>query len=404
MNTPTCRICSHQTHWLVPHLQDKHSLSEAEYLAKYPGEILVSDKVRHTVMPSTGRQHPPVKLMTKFAGFPVAVNSDVESDACLMLPDHYRTPTSGQLAEDVKAAAISLIKRRKTYIWGQAGAGKDAIIQAFSYYTQTPAKMFQIDPTVDIRPWFFSHEIVAGQGTVWHEGELLKALRDGYKSPTTGRVIPYLILITDFDRATKAQAESMRLVMDSIQGRVMGPNGVVYTVLPGTQIVVTANSAGSGDSSGRYGSSNVIDASIMDRFERCFQFHWMDWADEGKVVSDKFPLIAARAPWIFERVGKCTESLRVAISTEQLFGEFSHRAVCAWLGHTQDMIEFLDPSAAVPSGILSLSFRAYEDKLSDTEARQTARRLIDPLLAGGAVNQGSTSHVGSPAPAGGRLR
>ena len=218
---------------------------------------------------------------------------------------------------------------------------------------------------------------------------MLKALRDGYTT-STGRTIPYIILITDFDRATKAQAEAMRLVMDSIAGRVKGPGGVTYNVMPGTLIIVTANTAGGGDSRGRMVSANVIDGSIMDRFDRKFEFHWMDWRDEEPIVREKFPLLVERAPGVFPMVGKATAALRQAIHNDDLYAEFSHRAVCSWLGHAQDIVRV---TGKVPNNLLKRAARAFLDGMPDPETREQAKTLIDPHLKGGALDHGDTSHI-----------
>jgi hypothetical protein len=199
-----------------------------------------------------------------------------------------------------------------------------------------------------------------------------------------------MILITDFDRATKEQAESMRLVMDSISGRVKGPNGVTYRVLAGTQVVVTANTAGAGDSRGRCTSSNVIDASILDRFERAYEFHWMDWRDEGVIVKEKFPILLSKASGAFDQVGRATEALRKAVQDEALYAEFSHRALCAWLGHAEDIVAVSD---SVPADLLRRAFRAVADKMPDAETRAEAVRIVDPHLRGGSLDHGNTGHI-----------
>ena len=407
MTVPVCRICTNvTTHWLGSHVVEKHNMDLDTYLTQFPDTLSVaSDVLAHRCFATNtggGRVHPPslTDLTTKFVGLACQVNGDVDPEDCFPLPEFYRQPQFGALAEDVRAAAASLIRRRSTYIWGPAGSGKDAIVHALSHYTQTPAKLFQMEPGEDVRAWFFSHEF-SKDGTEWVEGELLKALRDGYSSPISGRVIPYLILITDFDRATKEQAESMRLVMDSIQGRVKGPNGKMFRVMHGTQIVVTANSAGDGDTSGKYTASNVIDKSIVDRFERCYRFNWMDWRDEEIIVKNKFPLLVRRAPWAFEQVGKAVTILRAAISNDTFLADFSHRATCTWLGNAEDILSFIPLKTQVPK-LLSLAFRAYGDRLQDAETRQAAYKLIDASLTGGAVDEGDTSHI---APTGtGRIR
>jgi MoxR-like ATPase len=379
----TCALCGFQSEWLGPHIREEHGMSIEAYEAAHGGAL--SAPLEAALMLDAPTRVPPnlanLDIKVEFAGLRTSVNLDVPEAACLPLPPAYRIPEHGPLAADVREAAISLLRGRSMYIHGLPGSGKDALFHAWSALTRKPARIFQVEPGVDIQSWFFSKEI-GSDGTYWQEGEMLKALRDGYTT-TTGRKIPQMILITDFDRASKDQAESMRLVMDSISGRVKGPNGSMYPVLRGTQIVVTANTAGGGDSRGRMTSANVIDGSILDRFERAFEFHWMDWRDEGVIVREKYPLLLGKAPEVFDQVGRATEALRKAIYDESLYTEFSHRAVCAWLGHAEDIIA-VEPTT--PKNLLRRAFRVVADKMSDPETRTEAVRIIDPHLKGGAFN------------------
>jgi hypothetical protein len=309
---------------------------------------------------------------------------DVPSIACLALPAFYRFPQYGALGEDIQEALISLISGRITYLWGVPGSGKDAFVHAYAHMTRTPSLLFKIDPGEDIESWFFSRSFNT-QGTFWEEGPLLRCLRDGY-STLTGRVVPYLILISDVDRATPRQAESLRMVLDSIQGRVKGPAGVLYPVLPGTQVVMTANTSGSGDSQGRSISASPIDASILDRFERTFCFHWMDWKDESEVVLCKFPSLCQQHPDILSQVGLATKQLREAIYQGRLYTEFSHRTLCAWLGHASDILRLTGKT----ENLLQRAARCWLDKLPDEEAQLFAKRLLDSLLVGGMLSSPST--------------
>jgi MoxR-like ATPase len=385
MSTPTCLECGASAHWLGTHLAEVHGIGLDEYLAKHPAAPLVSDEVMSRVPPFVGeRRHPPKTPTVSFAGLPAPLHMDVEVSACLPLPNAYRFPTQGDLVEDVTLATLALLHRRHTYIWGEAGAGKDALVHAWSYYTQSPAKLFQVKPGVDIQAWFFSHEFTK-DGTYWREGPLLTALRDGYSSPLSGRRLPYIILITDLDRATLDQQETLRMVLDSIEGRVEGPNGVVYNTFPGTMVVATGNTAGGGDVRGRYASAKIMDASILDRFERVIQFHWMHWEDEVHIVRDKFPFVHSHDAKALDLVGACVDSIRGAIGREELYAEFSHRATCAWVGQAQDMITtYADMDKRAPVHLWRDAFRIYADKLPDMQTRAAAYKLIDPHFVGGA--------------------
>jgi MoxR-like ATPase len=393
MSTPTpqatisCAICGHADHWLGDHIV-VHGMTVKEYVAAH-GQVASDTLMVALEVDAPARRRPDLTdIKVEFAGVRARVNADVPADACLPLPPAYRVPQHGALSMDIREAAVSLVRGRSVYVWGLPGSGKDALFHAWSALTRTPAMIFQVEPGADIRSWFFTHEFNK-DGTYWAEGDLLKALRDGYRT-STGRVIPYMILITDFDRATKEQAESMRLVMDSISGRVKGPNGVTYPVLAGTQVVVTANTAGAGDSRGRCTSSNVIDASILDRFERAYEFHWMDWRDEGVIVKEKFPILLSKASGAFDQVGRATEALRKAVQDEALYAEFSHRALCAWLGHAEDIVAVSD---SVPADLLRRAFRAVADKMPDAETRAEAVRIVDPHLRGGSLDHGNTGHI-----------
>ncbi len=384
MGKVKCKICGHEGNFLGHHITTKHSISVSEYLSRYDNSPIVSDDLQARYKQksaSVARQHPPdpTGLMIPFAGIDFPVNFDVPEDVCLPMPAYYKIPESGQLAKDVSHAAVALSAGRSIYIWGLPGSGKDAFFHAWSALTRTPAIIRQIKPGTDIESWFFSRGFDQN-GTFWEEGSVLKALRDGYLTPT-GRRIPYLLLVSDFDRATDDQAEHLRLITDSIQGRVDGPAGKVYKTLPGTRVVATANTAGSGDDRGRMVSANPIDASILDRFERSFQFHWMSWEDEQIVAASKFPGLIAVYPNMLERFGKLTDTLRDAILKGDLYAEFSHRGVCTVLGHMQDIMTIQYQGKKPPKDLFRQGVRAWLDGLPDKENRQIATKLIDPHIS-----------------------
>jgi len=246
----------------------------------------------------------------------------------------------------------------------------------------------QIKPGTDIESWFFSRGF-SEAGTSWEEGAVLKALRDGYVAPS-GKRYPYLLLVTDFDRAEREQAEHLRLITDSIQGRIDGPAGTTFNVLPGTIVVATANTAGGGDERGRMISANPLDASLLDRFERKYQFHWMAWKDEAEVVKAKFPLLVQRVPGVLEKMEKVTGKLRDAILNDELHAEFSHRALCSILGHAEDLL--LSQTKQDPK-LLSWAARVWLDGLPDAENRKAARDILHPYL--NTIDYGDTSHIAS---------
>ena len=355
----------------------QHNVTIAGYLEKFPGAPTVSDrlKAKHTALPVPRRTLPPDPntLQRTFANITFLVNSDVPEDACLPMPENYIVPSHGDLGEEIQHVAIGLKHHRSIYIWGMPGSGKDATIHAWSWLTRTPAMIRQVKPGTDIESWFFSRGFNE-HGTVWEEGEVLKALRDGYLT-STGRRIPYLVLITDFDRANRDQAEHLRLITDSIQGRVDGPAGKIYKVLKGTRIIATANTAGGGDERGRMISSNPLDASLLDRFERKIQFHWMLWEDEGPIVLAKFPKLFKTYPKLEKKFEQITMALREQVLNGELHGEFSHRALCNILSHAEDILA--ESSVRLPEAVIGVAARVWLDGLPDEDNRLIAKRTMD---------------------------
>ena len=393
-----CPICGHtKRDWLGDHIVEVHGMSLDAFKTQYPGVPLASDRLIARQRDATGnvrRAHPPAltDLTVDMGPLTFEVNYDVPEHVCLPLPPNYQFPRAGELGKDVSNALVSLKRGRSIYIWGLPGSGKDALFHAWSAMTRTPAIIKQVIPGSDIEGWFFSRGFNE-EGTFWEEGDVLKALRDGYTTQT-GRVIPYLLLVSDLDRADRAQAEYLRLITDTIKGRISGPTGAVYNVLAGTRVVATANTAGGGDERGRMISANPLDGSILDRFDRKYQFHYMEWKDEEPIVKAKFPYLLERAPWVFDAMGKATKALRDAVKQNELYAEFSHRGLCAILEHAEDLLYCADRTK-VPGTLLKMAARAWIDGLPDQAARDKARTVMDPHVKGGMVNQGSTAHIGS---------
>jgi len=246
-------------------------------------------------------------------------------------------------------------------------------------------------PGTDIAPWFYSRSIDSS-GTGWEYGHLWNALTKGVQG-RDGVYRPALILLSDVDRADSAQAEWFRVLTDSISGRIMDPSGKMVALVKGTQFVCTANSCGTGDSRGRMASANPMDASILDRLGRKMKAEYLDWADEGKVLAGKFPLLAEKTPGIFfsptgetGMLGKATEALREAIGRGNLFAEFTHRGLCEVLSECEDIVRFKFMKKDVPANLLKLGFRAWIEGL-DEDTQLEARRAIDPHITGGALSE-----------------
>ena len=383
---PACRLCGERAHFLGNHIGEVHGMTLAAYDAAYPGAPTASDEAvaaYEASLKGVRRRAAPAArdLTVTLAGVPVPVWAGVKGTDCLPLPPAYKWASKGHLKKDITEAVISVLRGRHTYIWGMPGTGKDAFVHGISQQARRPALILSIVPGRDIGPWFYARSVTK-EGTGWEYGTGWKAVTEGYTAPD-GTKHPYIVLVTDLDRADEAQVEWLRLLMDGIAGRIIGPDGKTVPVFPGTTFVATANTAGGGDERGRMVSARPMDASILDRFPREFRFHYLEWADEEEIVRAKFPLLCEKAPEVFGQMGNATAAIRDAVEKETLYAEFSHRGVCAVLGHAEDV---LSVTGKAQDGLLKRAFRAWLDGLPDESTRLEARRLIDPHLKGGSFD------------------
>lgn len=384
-----CSLCAFEAHYLTPHLLERHGVTEASYEGETVSPALeaahagaVKGKRRTAFDAAKG-------VTARFAGVPLPVNLDVPSEACLPLPACYAVPQYGKLADAVRrvAARVAAGNSKPLWVWGPPGTGKDAVFSALSARMRRPARVFNITPDADIQGWLATRAL-GPQGTYWEEGDLLRALRDGYKT-ADGRVVPYLIVLSDIDRATRAQMEPLRAILDSLGGRVPAANGM-HKVLPGTLIVATANTAGGGDTTGRY-TATPVDTSVLDRFTFKVTFSNMDPRDEEPLLRAKYPALAARFPDLIPAVMRATTAIRDAVEKEELFLDFGHRTVSNWMDAVAVEAAFYggkDASKVIRSGLQDILAGAPNE-----DTREALKRLVDPHLKGGAVDEGDTSHV-----------
>ena len=387
--TIKCNVCGFEGHYLAPHLLEAHGLTEADYDGEVTSPALdaafeanVKGRRRAAFDPSKG-------VTARFAGIPMPVALDVPESACLPLPAAYSVPAHGKLADAVRrvAARVAAGGSKPLWLWGPPGTGKDAVFAAISARTRRPAMVFNITPDSDISGWLATRAL-GKDGTYWEEGPLLRALRDGFKT-ADGRTVPYLIVLSDIDRATRAQQEPLRAILDSLGGRVPAANGM-HKVLPGTLVVATANTSGGGDTSGRY-TATPTDTSVLDRFTFKVTFSNMDIRDEEPILRAKYPQIAARFPDLIPTVMRATTAIRDAVEKDEVFMDFGHRTVGNWMDAISVESTFYagkDAAKVIRAGL--------QDVLAgcpNEDTREAVKRLVDPHLKGGAVEEGDTSHI-----------
>lgn len=385
-----CSICGHEAHYLTPHLAEAHGLREEQY----EGELCSPALEAAFEAASKGKRRGALDTsrgpLVRFAGIELPVTLDVPASACLPLPPGYAVPKFGKLSDAVRRVVARVVagNAKPIWVWGPPGTGKDAVFHAVSALARRPAKIFNITPDADTSAWLAT-KALGPQGTYWEEGELLRALRDGYVD-ATGKRHPYMVVLSDIDRATRAQMEPLRAVLDNLGGRIPASNGM-HAVLPGTLVVATANTAGGGDTSGKY-TATTVDTSVLDRFTFKVTFSNMDPRDEEPILRAKYPQLAARFPELVTTVMKATTAIRDAIEKDEVFIDFGHRSLCNWMDAIQ--VESVFYSGRDAAKVIRAGLQDVLAGAPNEDTREALKRLVDPHLKGGAVDEGDTSHIG----------
>jgi|LauGreDrversion4_2_1035121.scaffolds.fasta_scaffold07896_3 MoxR-like ATPase len=158
-----------------------------------------------------------------------------------------------------------------TYIQGVAGSGKDTIVEQICAEFRIPFKAFAFKDGINANNWVCRTELrsTASGGTesFVSDGELAKAVK-GFKG-RDGKLYPYVILLSDMDRARPQDLEILRNALQVGNSAYLIDNvrGGAIPVLPGTLFIATGNTGVDGDPNGTM-IANPIDASIMNRFAR----------------------------------------------------------------------------------------------------------------------------------------
>lgn len=386
--------CGFKSHSILEHLRTEHQLSAKEYQDLHgPLAATISQKALDALDARSAKvTRVPIPmsdaLTVSMMGFTkIPVTSAVAEEDCLPLPDGYKFPTKGRAKIVFERLLMALLEGRNAFIHGMPGTGKDAAVHAYSAITRKPVAMVTFRPGTDLAPWFYTRSISVEGGTGWEYGHLWKALTEGVMG-RDGKRYAVACLLSDVDRADSAQAEWFRILVDSISGRILGPDGKMVPLFKGTFFICTANTCGTGDARGRMTSSSPMDASLLDRLGRKIEAAYLHWDDESEILRGKYPLLNEKTPEVFGQLGAATAALRSSIEKEELYAEFTHRGLCEILLECSDILKYHPANKAPPDNLLKRGFCAWLEGM-DADSRTTAKRLVDPHLKGGALDTGT---------------
>jgi MoxR-like ATPase len=360
-----CKECGADFLHLEKHLSRIHRLTLEDYLDRYGEDVpyMSSD-----LLEALEKKSPERKGSKSFAhlirvGDIRLTREQGEPSETFKRPDHYSYPKQGSAASAAERFARAFKYKKHTFVYGPAGCGKSALVRALTHDMNLEASHYPMRAGLDTELYLGKEAVVIDEATNLNvtrfiEGKLLRDLRG--REGKDGIIRGVVILIDDIDRAPAQYHEVLRHVLEDNARNVFIPElGVNVEIHPDTRIIATANSAGRGDSAGYYSSVEEMDESILDRFQRAVEYHFLEPEEEEGILQNKFPLIRDTAPHIFKEVLDVAGDIRLMIDNNDIYASFSHRRLVQWLESATEL--FTEDSSKDPQEVLKESAKDWLD-------------------------------------------
>lgn len=353
LNKVFCKVCAEKNikthhHFLGPHLEEDHNMTISEYVEKYGEDtpIASNDLWEAYLGMNEGLIR---KNSAHFAnairvGKVTLMREEGDKFYKFQRPAFYEYPKEGKSAQAMQRIARAFKYKKSLFIYGPAGTGKSAGVRALCHDLNLESSHYPMREGLDTELYLGKEAVVIDEETSLNvtkfiRGKLLNDLEGRVGKDGVRRGV--VILIDDIDRAPAEYHEILRHCLEDNAQNIFVPElGININVHPDTRIIATANSAGRGDSTGKYTSVQEMDDSILDRFQRVVEFHFMEKEQEVKILKNKFPLILQAADEsVFDKALECANIMRGMFQDEAAFGSFSHRRLVQWFQSLEELIE-----------------------------------------------------------------
>lgn len=256
-------------------------------------------------------------------------------------PFGYLYPTKGPAGRATERVARALKYGRNIYYYGPPGTGKSDLFRTLAHDLNMEFSLYPMQEALDPALYLGQMAVVVDEKTGVNKtefvpGRLLQDIQG--RVGKDGKRRPVLIVIDDIDRAPPEHNELYRHLLDGAKEVFVPEIGASVPVFPGTQFCATANSRGRGEQ-GLLASVQTIDDSLLDRFDRFVESHFLDPSEEQSILEKKYPLLKTQAATSFSIIMGTTTTIREMIKNQEVYMNFSHRVLMNWCESLEEILQ-----------------------------------------------------------------
>lgn len=312
MKEVTCQICGHTTdHTLYEHLSSEHNLTAQQYLAQFPGAALVAPHLLKQLNSSKAMKRTPVQQAQEFRLFDSVLPKRTGSTPLVPNLD-----SAYQFPPEAAYLMQAIAHREHVMIVGPTGTGKSSLVMQLAANTNAPVRRCNLNGETTVSD-FLGRWTVRGKEMAYSEGILPTAMKQGD-----------WLLLDEIDAALPQILFVLQSVLEEAGKLVLLENeGEVITPHPDFRIIATANTIGSGDESGLYAGTQILNEAFKDRFATVIHLDYPDESTETAILNGKVSSVKKTA---IKRMVRCARQVREAAKREECYCSFSTRRLLAF--------------------------------------------------------------------------
>jgi cobaltochelatase CobS len=345
----SCKVCGEKTDDLVTHLEQMaedqdHIDAVGHSEGLLVGYILKYDvEEKDLVHPDYKADEDP-KPKTKKAA---ASSTSVEIAGVTMpkgsggdlVPKANDAYHFGEVANGV---CLDILDDKKIMLIGHTGTGKTSMVEQIASRVNQNVLRVNVNGQTTIGDFVGMYSVKGGE-TIWIDGALPKAMREGY-----------WLIIDELDFAEPAILSVLNAVLER-NGKLMLKEKGCEIVTPHKDFRLFATANGVGKMvvyRHLYQGVNLMNEAFLDRW-RCYLVDYMTPEDEVKVLIASIPKLAANpatSKSIATVVVKVGNMIREAFKKEEVTCTFSLRRMLDW---TENLVRYKDPLKAAEHSIFA---------------------------------------------------